>query len=111
MLCGQFFDRCQSWKMVHHFVHVVSFKLSYAIVLLSLPNSAYVMVCRESNLGVEHAEVATSLLNLGQLLRQQEKYEAAENACRRCLEVREKIFGSQHPEVAAALIGMLSNQT
>lgn len=79
---------------------------SWITCLMHFAKHIYVCCFRERILGVEHSEVATSLLNLGQLLRQQEKFAEAENACRRCLELREKMVGSQHPEVAAALIGI-----
>lgn len=51
------------------------------------------------------AETAGVLLELGWLLQDRQQLPEAEALLRRCVAIREKAFGSQHPEVAKALIG------
>jgi hypothetical protein len=48
-------------------------------------------------LGKEHPDTLASRSNLASVLRDQGKYEAAEEANRRVLEVREKVLGKEHP--------------
>ncbi|HSE57709.1 MAG TPA: tetratricopeptide repeat protein, partial [Nitrospiraceae bacterium] len=53
--------------------------------------------------GPDHVEVAVTLGNLGQLYSAQGRYTDAEPYYRRALEVREKVLGDMHPDVAKSL--------
>jgi len=64
--------------------------------------------CRQRVLGENSLEVATSWLNLGGVLRAAGKLEEAEDACRQCLDIRERQLGSQHTDTAAAQIGQFN---
>ncbi len=57
----------------------------------------------ESQFGVDHPSVATSLNNLAELLRAQGKYAEAEPMHRRALEINESQLGVDHPSVATSL--------
>ncbi len=59
------------------------------------------LALREKIFGPMHAEVATSLNNLGLLYRAQGRYAEAESSYKRSLAMREQLFGAAHPEVAA----------
>lgn len=61
--------------------------------------------CRQRVLGETSLEVASTWLNLGAVLRAAGKLQEAEDACRQCLDIRERQLGSQHTDTAAAQIG------
>jgi tetratricopeptide (TPR) repeat protein len=50
-------------------------------------------------------DAATSYQELAELLGSQKKYAEAEPLYRRAIELREKVLGSNHPELAASLEG------
>lgn len=54
----------------------------------------------ERTSGFDHLRVAHSLLNLGDLYREQGKYDLVEALYQRALGIREQILGSNHPNVA-----------
>ncbi len=58
---------------------------------------------RESLLGPEHPDTATSLNILASLYRNQGKYELAEPLCQRALDIRERVLGPDHPDTASSL--------
>lgn len=72
-----------------------------------LPAWKHVWCCRQRVLGETSLEVASTWLNLGAVLRAAGKLEEAEDACRQCLDIRERQLGSQHTDTAAAQIGQL----
>ena len=53
--------------------------------------------------GPDHASTATSLSNLAELYRNQEKYELAKPLLKRALAIREKALGPDHPDTATSL--------
>ena len=61
---------------------------------------------RREAFGAEHADVAESLAELADLLRETGDYEAAEPLFRRALVLRRKLLGDEHPEVAESLDGL-----
>jgi CHAT domain-containing protein/Tfp pilus assembly protein PilF len=62
-----------------------------------------VLALRESVLGLEHPDVATSLNNLALLYNAQGLYEKAEPLFKRALAINEKALGSEHLDVALSL--------
>jgi serine/threonine protein kinase/tetratricopeptide (TPR) repeat protein len=58
---------------------------------------------RESELGSNDPEVATSLNALGNLYRKQARFELAEKTITRALAIRKAVFGQQHPAYAESL--------
>lgn len=57
----------------------------------------------EQQLGPEHLQVASPLVNLGHLYYRQSKYELVEPLLQRALRIREYALGPRHPEVASPL--------
>ncbi|MFM7312112.1 MAG: tetratricopeptide repeat protein [Cyanobium sp.] len=57
-------------------------------------------------LGPEHRDAATSLVNLAELYERVGRYEQAEELYRRSPQIREKILGSQNTETAQSLNGL-----
>jgi tetratricopeptide (TPR) repeat protein len=57
----------------------------------------------KENVGPEHPDVATSLINLALLYYTQGHYAKAEPLYKRALEIREKALGPDHPNVATSL--------
>jgi Tfp pilus assembly protein PilF len=55
------------------------------------------LVIRELVLGTEHPSTATSLNNLGLLLKTQGAYEEARPYYERALAIREEVLGTEHP--------------
>jgi hypothetical protein len=53
------------------------------------------------NIGEEHPFVADAHGGLGELFRDQGRFRDAESHYRISLAIREKLYGSQHPEVVA----------
>jgi len=74
---------------------------------VKLPSLKHVLCCRQRVLGETSLEVASTWLNLGAVLRTAGKLKEAEDACRQCLDIRERQLGSQHTDTAAAQIGQL----
>ena len=60
----------------------------------------------EKLLGVEHPDTLTSVNNLASVLRDQGKYEAAEEMNRRALEGREKVLGVEHPDTLTSVYSL-----
>jgi len=58
---------------------------------------------REAALGPEHEEVATSLFNLARLQLAENDPGAASGSLSRCLAIREKTLGSEHPYVVSTM--------
>ena len=56
---------------------------------------------REQMLGAQHPDTATSLNNLANLYRKQEKYELAEPLYQRAISIFERTFGDEHPNTRA----------
>ena len=63
------------------------------------------LLAREGQPTVETLEVATVLVELALLLEAKGELEEGEDAAKRALAIRERVLGSQHPEVGAALLG------
>ncbi len=61
------------------------------------------LMIRESTLGANHPDVATSLSHIAVLNRAQGMYDEALPLCNRALEIREKTLGANHPDVATSL--------
>jgi len=64
------------------------------------------LLLREGCPPIETLDVASVLLELALLLEMKGKLEEGEEAARRALVIRERILGSQHPDVGVALLGM-----
>ncbi len=60
----------------------------------------------EQTLEVDHPVRAQALEDLGVLERRRQRLTAAESALRESLEIRRRIFGAEHPEVALTLTGL-----
>ena len=58
------------------------------------------LAIREKALGPDHPDVASTLNNLAERLRDQGKYAEAEGLYKRALAIREKALGADHPDVA-----------
>ena len=56
--------------------------------------------------GIEDARLATSLNNLAEVYRVQDKDDAATPLSKQVIAIREKVLGPDHPDVAAALINL-----
>lgn len=63
------------------------------------------LLIREGRPSVDILEVAAVLLELALLLETKGQLEEGEEAARRALAIRERILGSQHPDVGIALLG------
>jgi hypothetical protein len=63
------------------------------------------LLIREGRPPVETLEVASVLLELALLMENKGNLEEGEEAARRALIIRERILGSQHPDVGVALLG------
>jgi hypothetical protein len=50
-------------------------------------------------LGKEHPDTLTSMNNLAGILRDQGKYEQAEEMLRQALRLRETVLGEEHPDI------------
>ena len=57
----------------------------------------------EQNVGPDHPATATSLDNLANLYKAQNRYAKAEPLYERALAIREKAFGLDHPDVLTSL--------
>jgi tetratricopeptide (TPR) repeat protein len=66
------------------------------------------LAIRESVLGPEHPDTATSLNNLAELYHSQGKYEQAEPLFQRALAIRERVLGPEHPDTANTLNNLAS---
>jgi len=58
---------------------------------------------REKVLGPEHPHMLLSVISLAWVLRDQGKYEAAEEMNRRALDVGERILGPEHPDTLTSV--------
>ena len=56
--------------------------------------------------GQDHPDVATSLMNVGNVLRAMEKYEEALVQHQKSLDIKIRVVGSDHPDVAASFINI-----
>ena len=63
------------------------------------------LLAREGQPPEETLEVATVLVELALLLEAKGQLEEGEEAAKKALAIRERILGSQHPEVGLALLG------
>ena len=54
-------------------------------------------------LGPEHPDTLISMNNLAEVLRDQGKYQAAEEMHRRALELKGKVLGPEHPSTLASM--------
>jgi tetratricopeptide (TPR) repeat protein len=61
------------------------------------------LAIQEKVLGSEHTDTATSLNNLGRLLRDQGDFTAARPLLERALAICEKVLGPEHPDTATSL--------
>lgn len=61
------------------------------------------LVIRESALGPEHPDTASTINDLGELNRHQGRYEQAEPLYQRALAIRKKALGPEHPDTAESL--------
>ena len=61
------------------------------------------LAIREKTLGLEHPDIANSLINLAGLYRTMGAYEKAESLLRRSLAINEKALGPEHPQTAISL--------
>ncbi len=61
------------------------------------------LAIRRKIFGDEHADVATSLHNLANILSDQNKLAEAESMHAEALAIRRKLFGNEHPDVASSL--------
>jgi TolB-like protein/class 3 adenylate cyclase/Flp pilus assembly protein TadD len=61
------------------------------------------LAIRESALGAEHPDTATSLNNLADLLRDQGDFAGARPLHQRALAIRERVLGPAHPDTATSL--------
>lgn len=59
---------------------------------------------REAHLGVDHPDVARTLVPLAESLRFLSQYPEAEAAAQRALDIRVRAFGPKHPDVAASML-------
>jgi tetratricopeptide (TPR) repeat protein len=66
----------------------------------AIPLATEVLQIRETALGPDHPDVATSLNNLAALYRAQGNYGAAEPLFQRALRILETALGPDHPDVA-----------
>ena len=66
----------------------------------AVPLAQRALAIREKALGPDHLDVATSLINLAELYRNQRRYADAEPLYKRALAIREKALGPDHPDVA-----------
>jgi Tfp pilus assembly protein PilF len=57
----------------------------------------------ERVLGTEHPSTATSLNNVGAVLRAQGDYAGARDYYERALAIRERVLGAEHPDTATSL--------
>ena len=69
----------------------------------AIPLAQQALAIRETALGENHPDVATSLNNLAELYRAQGNYAAAEPLYQRSLSIRETALGETHPDVAQSL--------
>jgi tetratricopeptide (TPR) repeat protein len=67
------------------------------------PLARRALAIHEEGWGPDHPNVATSLINLAELLRVTNRLNEAEPLLRRALAIREKSWGTDHPEVATCL--------
>lgn len=74
----------------------------------AIPLAEKVLAILEKSLGANNANVATQLINLGDLYRLQNRFSDAEKAYERGLAIRQNILGSNHPDVAEALSSLAS---
>jgi tetratricopeptide (TPR) repeat protein len=70
------------------------------------PLFEYSLELREELFGRDHLETATSLHNLGYLIRAQGDLAGARSYFERALAINEKALGSDHADIAACLIGL-----
>ena len=64
------------------------------------------LALRQQTHGPEHAEVAESLSDLGEVLEQRGTLAEAENLYRQALEMRQRLFGKENPLVAISLANL-----
>jgi len=69
------------------------------------------LATRQGSLGQSHADVATSLFNLANLLLQRGEYEESEQLFKDALAMRRELFGEEHPDIAACLHGLAAAQS
>ncbi|MBK8434112.1 MAG: tetratricopeptide repeat protein [Chloroflexi bacterium] len=67
------------------------------------PYYARALAIREKVLGAEHPDTATSLNNMGALLRAMGELAEARPYYARALAIRQKLLGAEHPDTASSL--------
>jgi tetratricopeptide (TPR) repeat protein len=70
----------------------------------SIPMLRRPLKIRRKVFGENHPDMAESLNNLAEVLREQDKYEEAEPLYRKSPDISRKVFGEDHPRVAISVI-------